>query len=77
MNSIYKVYNDIDIEILPCLFHLVQAWWRKANKLGLRKKEFIKNTQTIIINLEALPFMDYKNACKFYQTFKSYYNVKI
>ena len=48
INSVYKVYNDIDIEILPCLFHLVQAWWRKANKLDLRKKDFIKNTQTII-----------------------------
>ena len=41
---------------------LVQACWRKANKLGLRKKEFIKNTQTISFNLEDLPFVDYKNA---------------
>lgn len=30
------------IVIIPCLFHLSQAWWRRANKIGLRKKNILK-----------------------------------
>ena len=50
--AINNVYKEDEIIILPCLFHLVQAWWRKMPKLGFRKKEFTKITRIIILNLK-------------------------
>ena len=39
LKGIQNVYSEEDyITIIPCLFHLTQAWWRKSSKLGLRKK---------------------------------------
>ena len=55
------------------LFRLVQAWWKKASKIGLRilrRKKYIKNTKMLIFNFELLPFIDYKCANKFYLNLK-------
>ena len=38
INAITTVFKDEEIMILTCLFHLLQTWWRKAIKLGLKKK---------------------------------------
>lgn len=70
LNAVREVYGRSNLEILPCLFHLLQAWWRKAIKLGLKKKEYIKNTQTILFNLEILPFFGYSKAIQFYKKLK-------
>ena len=36
---IQTVYSKEDnITIIPCLFHLTQAWWRKASSLRLKKR---------------------------------------
>ena len=44
LKGIQNVYSEEDyITIIPCLFHLTQAWWRKASKLGLRKKKLSFN----------------------------------
>ena len=62
------------IIILPCLFHLIQAWWRKMSKLGFRKKEYITTTKIIILNLKLLPFMPLNSAINFYKKIKSEYD---
>ena len=36
ITAINNVYKEDEIIILPFLFHLVQAWWRKMSKLGFR-----------------------------------------
>ena len=41
INNVFQD-DDNDIVIIPCLFHLVQAWWKKMPKLGFRKKEYKK-----------------------------------
>ena len=74
INAITNVFKDEEVIILTCLFHLLQTWWRKAIKLGLKKKEYIKDTQTILFNLEIVPFMNYETACKFYKKIKNIYN---
>ena len=38
INAITNVFKDEEVIILTCLFHLLQTWWRKAIKLGLKKK---------------------------------------
>ena len=38
----------------------------KANSLGLRKKNYIKETKVMIFNLELIPFMDLESARNFY-----------
>ena len=68
-----EVFGDGTLS-LPCLFHLVNAWWRKASKLNLRKKEFVKDTRALIFNLELLPFMEINNARIFYNKIKEFYN---
>ena len=52
IKGIKSVYESSDnIIIIPCLFHLTQAWWRHASKFGLRKKKFVDETKCIIFNL--------------------------
>ena len=38
LKAVNDVFGQTNIEIIPCLFHLLQAWWRKAIKLGLKKR---------------------------------------
>ena len=52
------------------LFHLVQSWWRKANILGLRKKNIVNKTSLLIFNLKLLPFLNYGKALEFYLKLK-------
>ena len=68
--------KDNDILIIPCLFHLVQSWWKKMSKLGFRKKEYTKKTKILLLNLKLLPFMPYKNAVEFYCKIKEKYNIE-
>lgn len=43
IRGIQLAYNSSkDISTIPCLFHLTQTWWRKASKIGLRKKKFFR-----------------------------------
>ena len=59
LKGIQNVYSEEDyITIIPCLFHLTQAWWRKASKLGLRKKKYILTISCLLFNLELLAFMN-------------------
>ena len=64
IKEIFK--NNKEIKIIPCLFHLLQCWWRKASLLGLRKKKYIQNTKLMMFNLELIPFMNLKTAREFY-----------
>ena len=54
IKEIFK--NNKEIRIVPCLFHLLQSWWRKASSLGLKKK-YIQNTKLMMFNLELILFM--------------------
>ena len=40
LSALEEVYNQDNVIIVTCFFHLVQAWWRKASNLGLRRKIF-------------------------------------
>ena len=42
LKALQEVNENEDITIIIFLFHLVQSWWRKCIKIGLRKKS-IKN----------------------------------
>ena len=50
LKALEEVYENEDIAIITCLFHLVQSWWRKCIKIGLRKKKYQKLTQIIKFN---------------------------
>ena len=66
INAIKKVFSNSDIKIIPCLFHLLQSWWRKAANIGLRKKKYLNDTKVLLFNLELICFMDIKTARKHY-----------
>ena len=68
LNTVFKS----DLKIIPCFFHLVQTWWRKAIALGLRAKSYIKNTTILIFNLKILPFLNKTKAIKFYKDIKNF-----
>lgn len=70
ITALNSVFENDKCEIITCLFHLVQSWWRKATKLGLRKKKFINTTKIIIFNLKMLPFMERNDAIEFYKKIK-------
>ena len=60
IKAINNIFSNSNTKIITCLFHLMQSWWRKAGNLGLRKKKYIRDTKTILFNLELLPFMNLK-----------------
>ena len=71
LEALEKVYEDNNVIIITCLFHLVQVWWNKVSKLGLRRKNYIKIIKMLIFNLEMLPFMEYEKANQFYTRLKN------
>ena len=58
--------KEQDIIYITCLFHLLQCWWRKAGSIGLRKKNYIKDTKLMLFNFELLPFLEIDEARDFY-----------
>ena len=54
LNAIKINYEDT--HIITCFFHLIQSWWRKANKFHLRNKNYKENTKELIANLKLLSF---------------------
>ena len=66
-----NIHSDSGTKIITCFFHLTQAWWKKANSLGLRKKIYIKDTRVLIFNLQRLAFLNYDNVIKLYKKIKS------
>ena len=69
INAIKEVFkNNNNIKLIPCFFHLLQIWWRKASSLGLRKKRYIKDTKLMFYNLQLIPFMSFETAKEFYST---------
>ena len=72
INTVFSP-NDV-IFILPCLFHLTQSWWRRASKLGLRKKKYLKIAKCLIFNLQLMSFMDYDSAKEYYELVKNKFN---
>ena len=70
IQAVNIVFQSTNIEIIPCFFHLVQIWWKKASILGLRKKQFKKSTIFLIFNLKLLPFLKEKDAIIFYKKLK-------
>ncbi len=43
INSLKTVFKYDKCEIITCYLHLIQSWWRKTSKLGLRKKIYKYN----------------------------------
>ena len=52
-------------------------FWRRANKLGLRKKNNIQKTRNLIFNLKLIPFISNKHAKEYYPEIKDYFNEDI
>ena len=71
INAIKSVYKNNNVKIITCFFHLIQAWWRKANVLGLRRNDIKEKTKFLMINLKLLAFMELKEAFKYYELIKS------
>jgi hypothetical protein len=70
LKALEIVYSNDNVIIITCFFHLVHAWWKKASKIGLRRKNYIVGTKMLIFNLELFPFMDYQSSNKFYLKLK-------
>ena len=66
IKALKTVYINDNISIIPCFFHLVQCCWRKANILGLRKKNIVNKTKLLIFNLKLLPFLNYGKSLGFF-----------
>ena len=74
IEAIKFVFGEENITIITCFFHLIQNWWKRAGRLGMRKKDIIKKSRNLIFNLKLLPFMELNNARKFYLKIKEYFN---
>ena len=70
INTLKNVFKDEQYKALPCYFHLIQCWWRKANKLGLGKQKYAIKTKTLIFNLKLLPFLEKRKAIDFHKKIK-------
>ena len=77
MEAIKSVYGEENVLIITCFFHLIQCWWGKANKLGMRKKNVIHKSRNLIFNLKLLPFMPLDKAREFYFSIKDYFDEEI
>ena len=51
----------------------MQALWRRASKLGLRKKEYIKYAKEMILNLKALSFNKLEDVDKRFLNIQKYF----
>ena len=71
--AVKEIFENETLSI-PCLFHLINSWWRKASKRNLRKKEYVINIRALIFNLEIIPFLTLNYAKTFYTKIKNYYN---
>lgn len=76
INAIEKVFKDDNLKLITCFFHLVQAWWRKANQLGLRRNEIKEKTKFLINNLKLCAFMSFEEATKYYNMIKNHNDLK-
>ena len=76
INAIEKVFKDDNVKLITCFFHLVQAWWRKANQLGLRRNEIKEKTKFLINNLKLCAFMSFEEATKYYNMIKNHNDLK-
>ena len=72
--AINEVFSEEKTLTITCFFHLIQSWWRKAGKLGMRKKNILQKSRNLIFNLKLLPFMDIYNAREFYLSIKEYFS---
>ena len=70
INAINEIFSENEVVIIPCFFHLVQCWWRNANKYGLRKKKIVEHTRVMIFNLKLIPFLKETEAIEFYHKIK-------
>ena len=70
-NAIKEVYKNENVEIIYCLFHFVQCLWRKLNSLGLRKKEFIKLSKSLVFNIKILAFIKLEKVEESYNDIKN------
>jgi len=43
LQALNSIFVEDNIIIIKCFFHLLQCWWRKAGRLGLRKKNYSTN----------------------------------
>ena len=77
IEAIKTIYDERDVLIITCFFHLIQCWWRKANRFGMRKKNIIQKSQNLLFNLKLLPFMPIKQAREFYLKVKEYFDEEI
>ena len=48
----YKLYEEDELVILPCLLHLIKERWKQLSKLGFRKKEYLTNTKLIFFKFK-------------------------
>ena len=64
INAIKEVFkNNNNVKIIPCFFHLLQCWWKKASSLGLRKKKYIKKSNDLQSRINS--FYGFRNSKKF------------
>ena len=58
IKALKEIYENEEVNLIPCFFHFVQCLWRKASKLGLRKKLNINRTRILMLNMKILPFLE-------------------
>ena len=68
-NAVLEVYKNT--EIIFCFFHLVKCWWNKLNKLGLRKKNYINISKSLVFNLKLLAFISIDEVESYYEDIKN------
>ena len=59
---------------MPCLFHFIQALWRKAGQESLRKKNVISATSELMTVLILLAFLDPSNLHKIFKKIEAHFN---
>ena len=72
IKAIKNIFNNENVKIITCFFHLVQAWWRKANQIGSRRKDIKGKIKFLIINLKLYVFMKFEEVIKYYNKIKSH-----
>ena len=57
-----------------CMFHFIQALWKRASKEGLRQKKHVKTTAQVITSLVILGFISTERVKKGFDAIKTYMN---
>ena len=54
------ILNKMKVKIICCFFHLVKSMWKKCSKLGLKTKETLVSTKSLVDQIKILVHLPFE-----------------